>query len=258
LSGTFLSVSAFIIIDLRICSQDRQHFNRDIGTLSSVEALIEVYMSAKEPQTIRDEYSRATKILDAEYMSESLDDVIKTCENLHVEEQHQLKTLPQKYEHLFDGTLGEFNMESISHQLIDPNCKPIHARGFAVPRSVEQQLRKEIVRLVDIGVLEEDYYSEWASIFLSFAIPKKNGCSIIRVVTDFRKLNLLLKRHPFSIPKIGDMIHSMEGFTLASALDLNMGYYHIKLDADAQKLYNIAFPWGKYKYKRLPMGIKIP
>jgi hypothetical protein len=41
----------------------------------------------------------------------SLDDVIKTCENLHVEEQHQLKTLIQKYEHLFDGTLGEFNME---------------------------------------------------------------------------------------------------------------------------------------------------
>jgi hypothetical protein len=30
------------------------------------------------------------------------------------------------------------------------------------------------------------------------------------------------------------MIRSMEGFTFASALDLNMGYYHIKLDADAQ------------------------
>jgi hypothetical protein len=32
------------------------------------------------------------------------------------------------------------------------------------------------------------------------------------------------------------MIRSMEGFTFASALDLNMGYYHIKLDADTQKL----------------------
>jgi hypothetical protein len=31
------------------------------------------------------------------------------------------------------------------------------------------------------------------------------------------------------------MIRSMEGFTFAPALDLNMGYYHIKLDADAQK-----------------------
>jgi hypothetical protein len=148
-------------------------------------------------------------------------------------------------------------------QLMDPNCKPpIHACAYTVPRSVEQQLQhsNEIVRLVDIGVLEEetDCSSEWASYFPSFAIPKKNGASTIRVVTDFRKLNLLLKRHPFPIPKIRDMIRSMEGFTFASALDLNMVYYHIKLDADAQNLYHcIPIHMEKYKYKRLPMGIKI-
>jgi hypothetical protein len=52
---------------------------------------------------------------------------------------------------------------------------------------------------VDIGVLEEEYSSEWTS--PSFAIPKKNGT--IRVVTDFRKLNLLLKckMSPFSYSK---------------------------------------------------------
>jgi hypothetical protein len=151
-------------------------------------------MIANEPQTLRYEYSRTTKILDAEYKPSSLDDVINTCENLHVDEQHQFKTLLHKYQHLFDGTLGEFNMEPISLQLMDPNCKPIHAHAYTVPRSVEQQLlqSKEIVRLVDIGVLEEDYSSEWASMFPSFAIPEKNGT--IRVVTNFRKLNLLLKR----------------------------------------------------------------
>jgi dihydroorotate dehydrogenase len=55
------------------------------------------------------------------------------------------------------------------------------------------------------------------------------------------------------------MIRSMEWCTFLSALDLNMGYYHIKLDHDAgaQKLCTIVFPWEKYKYKRLPMGIKI-
>jgi hypothetical protein len=57
-------------------------------------------MSANEPQTLRDEYSQATKFLDAEYKPASLDDVIKTCENLHVEEQYQLKILFQKYERL--------------------------------------------------------------------------------------------------------------------------------------------------------------
>jgi hypothetical protein len=121
-------------------------------------------MSANEPQTLRDEYSRATKILDAEYkqISASLDDVIKTCENLHLEEQHQLKTLLQKYEHLFDGTLEKFNIDTltISLQLMDTNCKSIHACAYTVSRSVEQQLLNEIIRLVDIGVLEEDYFSE--------------------------------------------------------------------------------------------------
>jgi hypothetical protein len=68
-------------------------------------------MSANEPQTLRDEYSRANKILDAEYKPVSLDDVIKTCENFHGEEHDQLKILHHKYEYLFDGTLGEFNME---------------------------------------------------------------------------------------------------------------------------------------------------
>jgi hypothetical protein len=83
----------------------------------------------------------------------------------------------------------------------------------------------------------------------------------LSLISGRTSLNLLLKRHPFPIPKIGeaDMIRSMEGFIFASALDLNMGYYHIKLDADAQKLCTIVFPWnmGEYKYKRLPMGIKI-
>jgi hypothetical protein len=116
--------------------------DRGTWTLSSVEALIEVYMSANEPQMLRYEYSRDTKVNDAEYEPASLDDVIKSCENLHLEEQHQLKISLQKYEHLFDGILGEFNLETvpISIQLMDSDCKPIYARAYTVSRSVEQRL----------------------------------------------------------------------------------------------------------------------
>jgi hypothetical protein len=50
----------------------------------------------------------------------------------------------------------------------------------------------------------------------------------------------------------------MEGFTFASALDLNMGYYHIKLDADAQKLCTIVFPLnmahGKMQIQKITHG----
>ena len=51
------------------------------------------------------------------------------------------------------------------------------------------------------------------------------------------------------------MLQKLEGFTYATALDLNMGYYTIRLNPDAQELCTIILPWGKYKYKRLPMGV---
>jgi hypothetical protein len=49
----------------------------------------------------------------------------------------------------------------------------------------------------------------------------------------------------------------MEGFTFSTALDFNMGYYHIRLrlDPDSQQICTIIFPWGKYSYLRLPMSV---
>jgi hypothetical protein len=44
---------------------------------------------------------------------------------------------------------------------------------------------------MEVVVPEEDCSREWAS--LSFAIPKENGASTIKVLTNFMKLNLLLK-----------------------------------------------------------------
>jgi hypothetical protein len=34
-----------------------------------------------------------------------------------------------------------------------------------------------------------------------------------------------------------------------------MGYCTIRLDLDASRICTVIFPWGKYSYKRLPMGI---
>jgi Reverse transcriptase (RNA-dependent DNA polymerase) len=35
-----------------------------------------------------------------------------------------------------------------------------------------------------------------------------------------------------------------------------MGYYNIRLDPYSASLCTLILPWGKYKYNRLPMGIK--
>jgi hypothetical protein len=60
---------------------------------------MEMYLSANETQALKDEYCRAPKILDSGYkqVTSGLDDIIKTFQNLHAEDQHQLKELFQKY-----------------------------------------------------------------------------------------------------------------------------------------------------------------
>ena len=102
-----------------------------------------------------------------------------------------------------------------------------------------------------IGVLKKQPQSEWAS--PTYIVAKKQGTP--RVLSDFRQVNKRIKRNPYPIPKISSVLQEMEGFTFATQLDLNMGYYTIRLDPDAQKICTIIFPWGKYSYLRLPMGI---
>ena len=81
----------------------------------------------------------------------------------------------------------------------------------------------------------------------STIIPKKD--QTVRFITDFRKLNERIQRKPFPLPNIRDMLFELEGFQYGSSLDLNMGYYH------SRKWCNIVFPFGKYEYLRLPMGL---
>ncbi len=86
----------------------------------------------------------------------------------------------------------------------------------------------------------------------TFVILKKN--STVCTISDFRELNKRIVKNPYPIPKFSTILQELEGFTYATALDLNMGYYTIMLDPMASKMCTIIFPWGKYSYKRLPMG----
>ena len=79
---------------------------KDRGTLNTQDALLEVDLPSNEPKSLVDKFSRSTKILDAENKPAVLNEVTQMCTNLNTEEQHQLLTLLQNYEHLFDGILG--------------------------------------------------------------------------------------------------------------------------------------------------------
>ena len=60
------------------------------------------------------------------------------------------------------------------------------------------------------------------------------------------------------MPKVSKILLKSEGFQYATQHDLNMGYYHILLSENKSNLCTIIIPWGKYRYKHLPMGIGNP
>jgi hypothetical protein len=101
-----------------------------------------------------------------------------------------------------------------------------------------------VARLCKLGVLERQPASEWASPL--FIIPKKN--KTLHFTSNIWEVNKRLVRNPFPIPKLSMVLQELEGFTFAMALDLNMGYYTIRLDPDASKICTIIFSWGKYSY----------
>ena len=57
------------------------------------------------------------------------------------------------------------------------------------------------------------------------------------------------------MPKRNKMLLKLEGSQYSMSIDLNMGYYHIRLSKNGSNLCTIIIPWGKYRYKRLPTGV---
>ncbi len=213
--------------------------------------LYNTYREATEPTSTKEETARVTKILDAKYEKADLPKVVQeNCAHLTSDQKNALLRLLLKHEDMFQGTLGEWKGEYVHFEL-KPGAKPFRGRPFQVPRIHRDTIKKEIKRLCDLGVLEVIEESEWGS--PSFIIPKKQGT--VRFLTDFRELNKRILRKPYPLPKISETLQNIEGFQWATAIDLNMGYYHLRLDPATSDICTIVFPWGIYRYKRLPMGV---
>jgi hypothetical protein len=84
-------------------------------------------------------------IIESKYTPADLKKIVEECTHLEKDEQKQLLKLLQKFEELFDGSLGTWKTDTINVQLKDPNVKPFYAKPYPVPYSQEKQLKDEIV-----------------------------------------------------------------------------------------------------------------
>ncbi|OWY95435.1 Pol Polyprotein, partial [Phytophthora megakarya] len=126
----------------------------------------------------------------------------------------------EDYAHLYDGHLGRMRFDDYVLPL-SPDFKPVHAKPYAIPCSVEDKTKKENQRLVNQDVLEQIYGSEMAS--PAFFLVKQNGT--LRLLIDFRVLNKYLRRSPYYVPKIREILLQLAGAKCLSSFDANIGYY---------------------------------
>ncbi len=213
-------------------------------------ALRENICSTQEAISTRSATKRLVEMLDAKYEKADLPAIIrKNCSCLKASNREKILSVLLRFEPLFDGTLGDWNLPRVSFELKE-GMKPYHGRPYPIPCKHKAVVMKIIKWLCDIGVLEWQPSLRWA--LLTFIITKKD--STVHTISDFRELNKRIVRKPYPIPKISTILEELEGFTYATALDLNIGYYTIRLDPTASEMCTIIFPWEKYSYKRLPMG----
>ena len=218
-----------------------ESMEKDIGVLNATHAY------NQEPESIQELQSRSIGIKDAHYVDYTAEQLL---ENVDEEIKKPLLKIMKRNEDLFSGGLGLQSGKEY-HIPIAPDAKPQSQKAFPIAKIYEETTRKEIDRLVKLGVLTPDNKSPWAA--PTMIIPKKDGS--VRLVTDFRRLNQFLERRPYPVPKITDMLYSLGRPQWFSALDLSMGYYTTPLDEESSLLTAFVVPWGKYRYLRLPMGI---
>jgi Reverse transcriptase (RNA-dependent DNA polymerase). len=177
-----------------------------------------------------------------------------TEQQTHLSPEHRtaLAAMLAKHDQIFNQVLGKYPDGSVRLQVV-PGVSPIHCKPFGVPNRNLKQLKREIDTLLLLDVIEPILILEWA--FPSFLVPKKDGTAWF--VSDYQKLNEVSLDEKHDLPKIKDVFQLRSGFDYVTTIDITSQFYHFSLDPDSRKYVVITTPFGKYRYKRLPMGIKI-
>ena len=146
------------------------------------------------------------------------------------------------------GDLGE------AHLHLDTAKTPKQLPCRRIPFALQAKVKRQIAELVERGVLTpETEPTEWVS---QMALAEKaNGD--IRICIDPAPLNEALMREHYKLPTLDDVLGQLNGARLFTKLDVKEAYWHIRLDEESSKLTTMITPFGRYRWLRLPFGLKV-
>ena len=134
---------------------------------------------------------------------------------------------------------------------IDQSVPPVAQRARRTPFHMRKKVAKELDQLEQQGIIEKvDGPTPWVSPLV--ITPKKSGD--VRICVDMRMANTAIKRERHPTPTIDDLIHTLNGATVVSKLDLRGGYHQLTLSAESRYITTFATHKGLCRYARLNFG----
>ena len=131
------------------------------------------------------------------------------------------------------------------------------ARTVAIP--LLSAVKENLQNLEANDVIEKvTHPTDWVSPMVPVIKSKHKAAKVdVRLCVDYRQLNKYLRREIFEIPTFEEVTSKFHGDKFLTKLDAKSGFYQIPLDESARDLTTFITPLGRYRYKRLPMGISI-
>lgn len=136
------------------------------------------------------------------------------------------------------------------HRIDTGNHPPIAVKPYRLSPARQQQLRDKLDEMISNDIIEESD-SPWSAPVI--LVPK--GENDVRVCVDYRKLNQITKPDRYPLPRIDDLLHQAKAMPYMSTIDLQSGYWQIKVHEDDQEKTAFVSPFGIYKFKRMPFGL---
>ena len=154
---------------------------------------------------------------------------------------------------VFDGKTGSLPGGAV-HMTLTGDAVPQVRPARRIPEALKESAKIALEKLENAGKLKKvDSPTDWVN-QMSLTVKKSGE---LRVCIDPRALNEVLRREHYKLPVMEDVLPKLKGASLFSICDLESGYHHCELDKESSLLTTFATPFGRYRWLRLPFGLKV-
>jgi hypothetical protein len=139
---------------------------------------------------------------------------------------------------------------------VPPGTKPTQRAAYRLSHAEEEEVKKRIKELIEAGH-KKPSQSPWSSPVL-FAKKKDSGPGTggLRFCIDYRALNKITIDDKYPIPVPETLFRRLHGAQVYSKLDLQSGFYHVKVKAEDSPKTAFITRYGLYEFIVMPFGLK--